>query len=58
MPTTKIITKKIILTATDRKQVRQIASKTKLTEEKVIEQAIHVVQPLLKLISKAKRTRK
>ena len=58
MASKKTVTKKISLSAADLKQVRKIAAKTKLSEEKVVEKAIRAAQPLLKLIAQTKSTRK
>ena len=58
MRSIKGTTKKLKLTEADRKHVRRIVAKTKLTEQQVIEKAFSAAQPLLKIIVQTKRARK
>ena len=58
MTSTKITTKKIELTPDDHKRVRRLAAKTKISDQRVVEKALTLAQPLLKLIAQTARARK
>ena len=58
MPNKTSRTKKVTLSPADRKHVRRIVAKTKMTEQQVAEKALTLAQPLLKLIAQTLRARK
>ena len=57
MTSKKNPSKNVTLSPADHKHVRRIAAKTKMTDQQVVEKALTLAQPLLKLIAQTARAR-